>query len=114
MSFTNPAVFKAVQDSVGQEVEVEVTENDAGYNQWVSVGGVGSVPPAKEAVPAVPSSPLLTRASLDRIMKRQQNVLRNKFILSSSHHYLRLSRSQKRIRQKQVQKKSLLIAQTSR
>ena len=42
VSFSNPAVFKAVQEKVGQEVEVVVTKNDAGYNQWASIDDVGN------------------------------------------------------------------------
>ena len=42
MSFSNPDVFKAVQEKVGQEVEITITKNDAGYNQWSKLGDVGS------------------------------------------------------------------------
>lgn len=38
MSFTNPDVFATVQKlAAGQEIEVDITKNDAGYNQWSSV-----------------------------------------------------------------------------
>lgn len=38
ISFTNPDVFATVQKlAAGQEIEVEITKNDAGYNQWASV-----------------------------------------------------------------------------
>lgn len=39
MSFANPDVFKKVQELVGQETNVTVTKNEAGYNQWSSIGG---------------------------------------------------------------------------
>lgn len=42
MSFTNPAVFAKVQESVGKEMEVTITKNDAGYNQWASLEEPGS------------------------------------------------------------------------
>ena len=42
MSFTNPAIFKAVQEKVGQEVEITITKNAAGYNEWASLDDVGS------------------------------------------------------------------------
>ena len=38
MSFANPDVFKKVQELVGQETNVTVTKNDAGYNQWAAIG----------------------------------------------------------------------------
>jgi hypothetical protein len=51
MSFANPDVFKKVPDLVGQEVEVTVTKNDGGYNQWSAIGDVGASAPV-----AAPSS----------------------------------------------------------
>lgn len=42
MSFTNPAIFKAVQEKVGQEVEIQITKNAAGYNEWASLDDIGS------------------------------------------------------------------------
>ena len=45
MSFSNPEVFKKVQELVGQTVEIELTKNDKGYTEWKSVNvgqaGVG-------------------------------------------------------------------------
>lgn len=37
MSFTNPEVFKKVQEMEGQTVEVETTKNDKGYSEWRSI-----------------------------------------------------------------------------
>ncbi len=37
MSFSNPDVFKKVQEMVGQVVEVEVIKNDKGFNEWKSI-----------------------------------------------------------------------------
>ena len=52
MSFTNPDVFAMVQKlAPGQEIEVEITKNDAGYNQWASVKPVTDEAPAAKAVP---------------------------------------------------------------
>lgn len=42
MSFANPQVFKDVQGFHGQEVTVEVTKNDKGYDQWAKVYAAGS------------------------------------------------------------------------
>jgi hypothetical protein len=49
MSFTNPAVFKAVKEKVGQEAEVTVIKNGAGYNTWSAVEDVGTAPAASAA-----------------------------------------------------------------
>ena len=49
MSFTNPAVFAKVQEKVGQEVEVTVGKNDAGYNEWRAVEEVGTAAPVTAA-----------------------------------------------------------------
>ena len=46
MSFTNPAIFKAVQEKVGQEVEIQITKNAAGYNEWASLDDIGAGPAA--------------------------------------------------------------------
>lgn len=38
ISFANPKVFEQVQHlKAGDTIEVEVTKNDAGYNQWASL-----------------------------------------------------------------------------
>lgn len=53
MSFTNPDVFATVQKlAPGQEIEVEITKNEAGYNQWASCKPVvadDSAPAANKA-----------------------------------------------------------------
>lgn len=42
MSFANPEVFKKVQELVGQDVEVELAKNDAGYSEWKSIQSAGT------------------------------------------------------------------------
>jgi hypothetical protein len=37
MSFANPDVYKDVQNYIGQEVEVTVTKNANGYNEWAAI-----------------------------------------------------------------------------
>jgi hypothetical protein len=59
MSFTNPAVFKAIKDSTpGQEFEVVVGKNDKGYDTWTSVNAVaaGSVSSAAPRTATVAKS----------------------------------------------------------
>lgn len=43
MSFANPTVFKEVQGLVGKEVEVSLTKNAQGYNEWSSIKSADSV-----------------------------------------------------------------------
>lgn len=37
MSFVNPAVYAAVQKHIGEEVEVTLTKNAKGYDEWAGV-----------------------------------------------------------------------------
>lgn len=37
MSFVNPAVFRAVQDLQGETVDVTLTKNAKGYDEWAAV-----------------------------------------------------------------------------
>ena len=66
MSFTNPEVFKRVQESVGQEVDVTITKNDAGYNTWAAIGPLGSSP-ADAPSPASPTAPVGLAAAATRV-----------------------------------------------
>lgn len=40
MSFINPAVYKAVQQHIGETVEVSITKNAKGYDEWAAVSPV--------------------------------------------------------------------------
>jgi hypothetical protein len=42
MSFSNPEVFKKVQEMVGQTVDVEVGKNDKDFTEWRSIAPVGA------------------------------------------------------------------------
>jgi hypothetical protein len=45
MSFSNPEVFKQAKEwQKGDSVNVNMTKDDAGYWQWVSIGEAGSAP----------------------------------------------------------------------
>jgi hypothetical protein len=37
MSFSNPTVFKQVQELEGKEVEVDVGKNESGFNEWRAI-----------------------------------------------------------------------------
>lgn len=43
MSFVNPDVFKKVQEMVGQTVEVSLTKNSAGYNEWAAITNIDDI-----------------------------------------------------------------------
>lgn len=63
MSFTNPAIFKAVQEKVGQEVEITITKNAAGYNEWAALDDVGS----SDSAPATKGTPATSAAPTTRV-----------------------------------------------
>lgn len=64
MSFSNPAVFKAVQQHIGEEVEVTITKNAKGYDEWAAVSPAGTgTPVATGAVPAGNSAAPATRVT---------------------------------------------------
>lgn len=57
MSFVNPDVFKKVQEMVGQTVEVSLTKNSAGYNEWAAITNIDDIkerPPQEVSNVAVP------------------------------------------------------------
>lgn len=57
ISFASPAVFKTIsQATKGDEFDVEVTKNDAGFNQWVSCTPSDGSGSASHSVPSRSSS----------------------------------------------------------
>jgi len=66
MSFVNPDVFKKVQELVGQTVEIILTKNTAGYNEWAAIGPLGSSP-ADAPSPASPMVPVGLAAAATRV-----------------------------------------------
>lgn len=80
MSFTNPEVFKKVQELTGATVEVEVGKNDKGYSEWRSVsvsGNPGSVAAQQSAAPA-------TRVSGSNYETREERAARQVLIVKQS------------------------------
>lgn len=84
MSFTNPQVFKTVQESVGQEVEVTVEKNDAGYNQWTSIGPVGGSAPSTAAPPAASAAPTTARSTGSNYETPAERAARQVYIVKQS------------------------------
>jgi hypothetical protein len=84
MSFANPDVFKKVQDFVGQEVEVTVTKNDGGYNQWSAIStdfSGGSTPTASSPPPT--SSPRGSFETADERANRQVYIVKQSSLASA-------------------------------
>jgi hypothetical protein len=88
VSFTNPAVFKAVQEKVGQEVDVTITKNAGGYNQWAALGDVGSTStgststPQNQTAPSTTSS--TTRVTGSNYETKEERAARQVYIVKQS------------------------------
>lgn len=80
MSFTNPDVFKKVQELVGQHVEVEVGKNDKGYSEWRSI----SVTNAGNSAPPTTGGPATTRVSGSNYETREERAARQVLIVKQS------------------------------
>ena len=81
MSFKNPDVFKTVQESVGKEMEVNVIKNEAGYNEWQTIGL-----PAENAVgaPTPSAAPPATRVSGSNYETPAERAQRQVYIVKQS------------------------------
>lgn len=79
VSFTNPAVFKLLKEvSSGTVLEVEITKNAAGYNQWASASRVEA-----GAAPAATASPAV-RVSGSNYETADERKLKQMFIVKQS------------------------------
>lgn len=82
MSFSNPDVFKKVQELTGQTVEVELAKNDKGYTEWRSVNtssgatGTGASPNG--------SAPATTRVSGSNYETKEERAARQVLIVKQS------------------------------
>jgi hypothetical protein len=82
MSFTNPAVFAKVQTmKPGEEYNVEVTKNDAGYNQWASIEAVGGAS-APDSAKSSPGSP--ARATVSTYETADERKIKQLYIVKQS------------------------------
>jgi hypothetical protein len=81
MSFSNPSVFKEVQELVGQTVEVETGKNDAGFTEWRSIKRVDGGNP--QGVPAASAAPA-TRVSGSNYETREERANRQVLIVRQS------------------------------
>lgn len=80
MSFSNPAIFKQVQDlKAGDEIEVETTKNDKGYTEWakISTAGAASADAPKQASPSRSSYETPEERALRQLMIVRQSSISN-------------------------------------
>lgn len=84
MSFTNPDVFKKVQELEGQAVEVELTKNEKGYNEWksIQVQSAGSASSGGSGSPA--ASATTTRVSGSNYETKEERAARQVLIVKQS------------------------------
>ena len=82
MSFTNPDVFKKVQELQGQTVEVEVGKNDKGYSEWRSV--TTASPASGTGAGTSGSVPATTRVSGSNYETKEERAARQVLIVKQS------------------------------
>lgn len=81
MSFANPSVFKAVQELVGNTVEVQIGKNEQGYDEWKSISLVGNTASQSAAAPA--SAPT-TRVTGSNYETKEERAARQVLIVKQS------------------------------
>jgi hypothetical protein len=79
MSFSNPDVFKKVQELQGQTVEVEVGKNDKGYSEWRSISAASGT-----SAPASSASASTTRVSGSNYETKEERAARQVLIVKQS------------------------------
>ena len=77
MSFSNPAVFKAVKSaSAGDKMNVITQKDDNGYWQWSGLG--------EDAKPATQAPQAATRVAGSNYETKEERALRQKYIVRQS------------------------------
>jgi len=84
MSFSNPAIFKAVQEFVGQEVEVTVTKNAAGYNEWAAILPAGSTAVPSSSTASAPTNAPATRVTGSNFETPSERAQKQIYIVKQS------------------------------
>lgn len=80
MSFSNPDVFKKVQELTGATVEVEVGKNDKGYSEWRSI----SVGVSNASNAGSPAATATTRVSGSNYETKEERAARQVLIVKQS------------------------------
>lgn len=86
MSFSNPAVFKTVQRmQPGEEYDVEITKNDAGYNQWAKITRcTDNVEDLPEAPASAPRSAPAARTNVSTYETPEERKIKQMYIIKQS------------------------------
>ena len=84
MSFANPDVFKKVQELVGQETEVTLVKNAAGYNEWSAIGDVGSSPASSEGPTPVGLAAAAVRVTGSNYETPAERAIKQVYIVKQS------------------------------
>lgn len=80
MSFSNPDVFKKVQELVGQTIEVATGKNEAGYDEWKSISApVQGVPTSSTSAAGT-----VTRVSGSNYETKDERAARQVLIVKQS------------------------------
>jgi hypothetical protein len=82
MSFSNPGIFKQVQElTPGQEIDVDVIKNDAGFNEWsrITVGDS-----AAKATPTGTATSGVTKVTGSNYETRDERAARQVLIVKQS------------------------------
>lgn len=84
VSFSNPQVFKDVQKYIGEDVDVEIGQNDKGYPEWKRIvgGGVAASPVAGAGTQAPPAA--ATRVAGSNYETREERARRQVLIVRQS------------------------------
>lgn len=82
MSFSNPDVFKKVQELTGATVEVEVGKNDKGYSEWRSVNTTS--PASGIGGGTNQSAPATTRVTGSNYETKEERAARQVLIVKQS------------------------------
>lgn len=77
LSFANPEVFKIVQDlKSGENIDVTITKNDAGYDQWAAVKRVGAESPRTATPTQAPKATVSNYETREERLERQLHIVR--------------------------------------
>lgn len=88
MSFSNPGVFKTIKEmQPGENYDVTVTKNDAGYNTWAAVKPAGAEAPAVAGKPASVTVPKSNYETPEERKLRQLYIIRQSSIANAIDYF---------------------------
>lgn len=84
ISFANPSIFAKVQEKVGQEVEVTITKNAAGYNEWASLDDVSATSQSVSSAPVSASPAGVVRTTGSNYETPEERARKQVYIVKQS------------------------------